>query len=173
MKQEFAISQTKAAAAGSLRDSLGAVSAALSAIPDNVVRLPSNMADAFLMVDPVLSMLHRQLLDARANNAALEAMCGGDAMMEALAMQVSALEEAYAARMAALKKRREEGRKNNARDSRRKKVSNVVVTNPFEVRERMETPKRQNDSLWLWVLIVAYMANQATMRTSGPRLDAA
>lgn len=173
MKQEFAISQTKAAAAGSLRDAMGAASAALSAIPDNVVRLPSSMADAFLLIDPTLSMIHRQLLDARANNAALEAMCGGDALVEALNFQIAALEEAYAARMAALKKRREEGRKNSARNSRRKKVSNMAVINPFEVRERKETPKRQNDSLWLWVLIAAYLANQATMRTSGPRLDAA
>lgn len=175
MKQEFAISQSKAAAQGSLRDALGAVSAALSALPDNVVRLPNTAAGAFLLVDPVLSSIHRQLLDARAHNAALAAMLGhADPMIEALDVQVAALEEAYALRMAALKKRREEGRKNSTRTNRRdERVSKVVVQSLPEVRGQTETQKRRDDTLWLWVLLAVMMQTQAAMHKNGPRLYAA
>ncbi|NBX65476.1 MAG: hypothetical protein EBQ96_00550 [Proteobacteria bacterium] len=173
MKQEFAISQSKAAARGTLRESLGAVSAALSAVPDNVIRMPSTAAGAFLLIDPVLSTIHRQLLDARAHYASLVALLGpSDPMIEALDVQVAALEEAYALRMAALKKRREEGRKNKTR-TKRDTVSKVVVQNLSEVRGQKGEPKRRNDTLWLWVLIAVMLANQAAMRKSGPRLDAA
>lgn len=174
MKQEFAISNTKAAAQGSLRDALGAVSAALSALPDNVVRLPSTAAGAFLLVDPVLSSIHRQLLDARAHNASLAAFVGhADPMIEALDMQVAALEEAYAMRLAALKKRREDGRKTNTRAKCCDTVSKVVVQNLPEVRGQTETPKRRDGALWLWVLIAVMTLNQATMYKNGPRLYAA
>ena len=175
MKQQFAISQSpRLAAKASLFEALGAVSAALAAVPDNVVRLPTSTADAFLLIDPVLSTIHRQLLDTRAHSATLEAMLGAnDPMMAALSMQLAALEEAYATRLAALKKRREDGRRNQRADTRDTQANNANVQNLFDVREQATAPKRQEDTLWLWVLIAAYLAHQASAKINGPRLDAA
>ncbi|MBU6235227.1 MAG: hypothetical protein KGQ41_05235 [Alphaproteobacteria bacterium] len=152
-----------AAAKKSLRDSLGAVSAVIADMPRNTV---VRMADAFLLIDPGLCIMHRQIADSRSHAEKIAALLGaGDPMMEALAAQITALEEAYAQRLAALKRKREEGRKEN-------KFHKVEVKNLPQVRGQEDQQKSNNDILWLWMFLML-LANQASMKKSGPRLEAA
>lgn len=152
---------------------MGAVSAALSAIPDNVVKMPSSIAEAFLLIDPALSILNRQLLDARGHLAQIAKMFGdADPMMDALHAQITALEDAYAMRLAALKRRREESERGLKHADTGKKVYKLEVENLSGVRGQTETQSRNSDALWLWVFL-ALLAHQASMKKSGPRLDAA
>ena len=160
----------KDAAKTSLRESMGAVAAVLSATPDNIVRMPKNVAELFLLTDPALSMIHRQLLDARAHNARIALMLGAaDPMMEALSLQITALENAYAARLAALKRRREEGR---AAQKERNRFTKVIVEKLPYVRAQLEKQTQRENTLWSWIFYML-LANQTFTKTYGPRLDAA
>ncbi len=156
----------------SLKSLMADVSNVLDAIPDNVVRMPSNLAEAFLLVDGVLSILNRQLLDARANYNKISALLGpNDPMMDALNMQIAALEQAYAARMAALIRRREEGQRSHA--AKDNDIQKLEVTNLSEVRQQVERRGHKNDILWSWMLFLL-LVNQTSMTVkSGPRLEAA
>lgn len=144
----------KGRAKASLEDSLGAVAQVLSALPNTVVRMPSNAADAFLLIDPVLSTIHRQLLDARANSAQMAAMFGaGDAMAEAIEFQIAALTRAYDERLAALRKKREESAR--ALKGTRKDELMTEEKKPADVRRRVADDRRRNNgTLWLWAILI-------------------
>lgn len=161
----------KGLAKTSLMECMGAVSAALAAMPDNVVRMPASSLEAFLLVDPALSMLNRQLLDARRNTAQLAALFGGaDPMLDALNAQIAALEAAYAERLALLRKKREEGR---AKKAATEQIYKTEGSKPLEVRQ-MEAKRRHNhDALWLWALFLMMTASKPAVKNYGPKLDAA
>lgn len=164
----------------SLTETMAAVSGILDAIPDNIVSMPSSLAEAFLAIDPVLTILNRQLMDARRHHDRVAAMAGaGGAMTEALNLQICALEQAYGARMAALLRRRREGRdalshtRADADKAERKDFKELEATAQTDVRRPGEKPHDEKDSLWLW-LVLAYMISQTSMhRKSGHRLEAA
>lgn len=143
-------------AQASLLDSLGAVQAAIAMMP-SVMPAPRNMSDIFMMADPVLSSLNRSILDGRANLAQIVAMCGpGDPMAEALSYQISAIEKAYAERLAALRRKRDESKRamDRAMD---KKILNSAEDQKLHVVRTQPQPERRRDNaaLWLWVLLIA------------------
>lgn len=144
----------KGRAKASLTESLSAVSAALDSMPDNVVKMPGSLRDTFLLIDPVLSGLNRQLLDARAHIAAIIAEFGyGDPMAEALMYQMAALERAYCERLYALRKKREEGE-----SAVKGEVSTEEKTMP-EVRQHQEYHVRQNHGA-MWSLAALFLIHR-------------
>jgi len=162
--------EIKGRARVSLEGSLSSVSAALDAMPDNVVKMPGNLTQAFLLVDPVLSGINRQLMDARANIAAIISEFGyGDPMAEALMYQMAALERAYCERLYALRKKREDGEKGiTAEISTEEKMAK-------EVRYSHEYTARQNHgAMWsLAALFLMMNRHSASSKTNGPVLNAA
>jgi hypothetical protein len=156
----------------SLTALMAAVSAQLAATPANVVRMPVNIAEAFLLVDGVLSLIHRQLCDARVNRDKIAAMLG-DAnapMMEALNFQITALEQAYAERLAALTRKREEGRKNL---TPKKDLTALEGENLLDVRQQAAQKKQEKDSLWSWLIFMLLISQSSITIPNGPRLQAA
>ena len=166
-------------AQASLAECMGAVLASLRDVPDTVVKMPTCAVDAFLLVDASLSMLNRQLLDARRHAAALAAMMGpNDPMLDALEMQIGALEQAYAARLSALRRKREEGRSRaKPRDAKKEQPEHTVYktedVNRPDVREPEDATRIRNSVLWLWAL--AYLSGRTPLSViiNGPRFVAA
>jgi hypothetical protein len=160
----------KARAQATLSDSLGAVAAALASMPDNVVKMPRNTSEAFMLVDPVLSTLNKQILDARANLAQLVVMFGaGDAMVEALTYQLSALEAAYAQRLAALRKKREE----TSRGQKDKEIT-AIEKNLRDVRSQTLAQRRRNNgALWLLAVLILRDGQTSAKKGFGHVLNAA
>jgi hypothetical protein len=130
-----------------LLDSLSAVQAAIQAMP---VSGPRNLREAFSLSDPVLSMLDKQLADARSQMAKLVNAFGlGDAMAGALKLQIAALEIAYAQRMAAIRKKREDRERSVANDTHPKKDEAKIFAPQKRKRRSSETTN------WLlWVLLL-------------------
>jgi len=168
---------TKGTVQSSLMECFGTVQAVLTAMPDNVVRMPTNAADAFLLVDPALSMIHRQLADARGHNNKLTAFTAHNApMLEALDTQIAALEEAYAARLTALRGKREEGRTQlkakkdyKAFEAAPKAVPLVMHRERDDDTTRAERNKRY---FWLWAFLFLIEANNKA-EFKAPRLNVA
>ncbi len=159
----------KPRAQASLLEALSAVSAAVEAMPETgTARRSRSLSDAFMRGDAVLTTIHKSMLDARANLAALVAKYGmADAMVETLTYQLCQLEAAYAQRLALLRKRREEG-------SRAHKPIQVGEETPANVRSRPYGSYKRDDTMWL---LVAMMLMNAGMtppaRSTGHVLSAA
>ncbi len=165
------------AQASSLMDCFGTVQAVLTAMPDNVVRMPSSAADAFLLVDPALSMIHRQLADARGHNTRLNAFTANNTpMLEALDTQIAALEEAYAARLTALRGKREEGRTQLKAKKDYKTFEAAPKAVPLVMRrerdEEAARAVRNQRYLWLWAFLFLVEANSKA-EFKAPRLNVA
>ncbi|MCB1537957.1 MAG: hypothetical protein H6865_01170 [Rhodospirillales bacterium] len=134
----------------SLEDSLALVSQIVERMP--LAEDGNTVSDAFMRTDPVLTMLDRSILAARANLARMIALFGrADAMAEALETQISALERAYAERLAMLKRKREESTRKDlathklwAKEERKRDVR----TQPRAER------RRNNGALWLWAFLI-------------------
>ncbi len=137
----------------SLLDSLSAVSIAIDTMPEASVSNARSLSIQFMRTDAMLSMIHKQILDARANLAALVAKYGmSDAMVETLTYNLSALEAAYAQRLALLRKRREEGSRGN-------KTIEVGIDTRREPMRAPEKARNSNSLWWLWVLAAAERKN--------------
>lgn len=168
-------SEDRKLAQTSLLDTLGAVQQALSAMPDNVVRMPANLTEAFLLVDPTLSMLNRQRLDGRRNYAKLIDSFGlNDPMVQALSLQLAAIDMAYDERLAALRRKREEGRQQNKITFKKAKPAE---RNPNKTEEELQAVvrreqelkrRRDNGTLWLWA-VLSWRASAAFAKVHGPR----
>ena len=165
----------KGRAKGDLMGAIQQVSVMLDAMPDNVVRMPRGCVDAFLLIDPTLSIINRQLLDAKAHMATLAALFGlDDPMIEAATMQLAALEKAYADRLAALRRKREEGR-TQLRLSHKKdnEFTNAKELKPADVRRAYGENGKKNDVLWLWAFLLLVQAAGSSLKKTGPKLEAA
>jgi len=161
----------------SLMDCFGAVQAALSSLPDDALNIQSysdgGVAEAFMVADPVLASLSKQRLEAGAHFKK-QVRNGGfdDAMVEVIAAQRAAIEEAYATRLAALRRRRGEakGRKpvQDASNDDELKLQGITHKTTqdrlwkqreeerlLQIRnEDQRKQKRRNDTLWLWMLLI-------------------
>lgn len=149
--QRDAKSAAKSKGNTSLLESLGAVQNALDSIPDNIVPMPKTVSEAFTLADPVLSMLHKQLRDARGNRAKLMGF-GNDAMVEALATQITAIEIAYNTRLTALREKREASKRarNKTAEPAKPQQKEFKPAN-FAYAPR----KRKNQTLaWLWMFMI-------------------
>lgn len=139
----------------SLLECLGAVQNALNAIPDNVVPAPRTLTEAFTLIDPVLSMLHKQLREARATMAKLSAF-GHDPMIEALAFQITAIELAYTERVNALRKKREDAKRQKAAAYEAAKPQQYTPAD-FSYKPR----ERKNKNLaFVWMLLIDQQMEQ-------------
>ncbi len=139
-------------AKGSLMDALGAVQQAIAAMPEAAPEDTHFTRDAFMRTDPALTILNKQILDARSQMAKLVAMFGlGDPMVEALTLQITALEAAYAERMALLKRKREESTRKNISTHKLWAEGNGLR----DVRTRAKADCRQNNGArWLWAFLI-------------------
>lgn len=148
--QRDAKSAAKAKGNTSLLESLSAVQSALDSIPDNVVPMPKTVSEAFQLTDPVLSMLHKQLRDAKSNRARLMGF-GNDPMIEALATQITAIEIAYNTRLTALRDRREASKRAKNKTAEPAKPQQHCKPANFAYKPR----ERKNKNLaWIWMLMI-------------------
>lgn len=142
-------------AQASLLDSLGAVQKALSTLPAS---MPGRAVDAFIASDPILSMLNKQLLEARSHASQLIAAFGpGDAMLEALMVQIGAIEQAYNERLALIRKKREETSRTQKekRQLSQGKEFRTEGKSLQDVRLQMQSGTRQdNGTLWLLAFLI-------------------
>lgn len=130
----------------SLLDTLSAVSIAIDTMPEASLSNARSISIQFMRTDAMLSMIHKQILDARANLAALVTKYGmGDAMVETLTFNLSALEAAYAQRLALLRKRRAEGSRGN-------KTIEVGIDTRREPMRAQANERKPNSLWWLWAL---------------------
>lgn len=158
---ETAKKQLKGQTRLSLFESLGAVQSALAALPDNIIKAPITLAEAFIQIDPILSTLHRQLCDARAHVAQLTLMFGeGDPMVDALRLQIQAIQKAYDERMALLRRKREE----SSRKTEFEKEFKTEEKKLPKVRGQYSEQRGNNGTLWSWAFLLL-MASA----TSAPR----
>jgi hypothetical protein len=150
-------------AQASLLECLGAVQNAIAALPDNVAKAPKTLAEAFIQIDPVLSMLHRQLLDARAHIAELTLAFGpGDPMLEALMTQICAIERAYEERLAALRKKREESAAKQTSFEKEFRTEEKLL--PEVRRQNNPEHQRNNGALWLWTFLILHASATSAKR---------
>jgi hypothetical protein len=160
----------------SLLDAFGAVEAALATMPDEALNTRTDMAEAFLVADPVLATLKRQKADADSNYKKLVRTYGfNDAMVEAQSFQRAAIEEAYATRLAALRRRRGEtqGSKGQVHvrdvsDEGELKLQGITrkatedrLRNKREedrllaiAQDEQRANEQRNDTLWLWAFLM-------------------
>lgn len=132
----------------SLLDSLGAVSVAIAAMPEDSRPTAKSISEQFMRTDVLLSALYKQILDARANLAALVAKYGmGDAMVDTLTFNLSALEAAYAQRLSLLRKRREE-------QSRGAKTIDLAEEAKAKAWAQPYQEPRKRNSLWFLAAIM-------------------
>src|SRR5690606_27063954 len=90
------------------------VQTALADMPDTM-RAPSSLSEAFMAIDPVLSGMNRQMLDADQHfNKLVAAFGSDDAMVEIASAQRDALKQAYHTRLQALRRKREDSRRAHA-----------------------------------------------------------
>jgi hypothetical protein len=154
-----------------LLESLGSVQAALAALPDNVVPLPRNLSEAFALSDPILSMLGKQLADARSQMIQLaQAFGAGDAMAEAMALQITAIETAYAERMGALRRNREERDRQTQTGTAHKSDCQAKMFTPEQYDADRKDRRRGNDSTFWWWALLFTIDTRAPMRSPGLRV---
>lgn len=153
----------KPQAQSSLLDVLSAVQIAIDTMPEAHLPNAKSISAQFMRTDATLSMLYKQILEARANLAALVAKYGlSDAMAETLTFNLSALEAAYAQRLALLRKRREEGSRGN-------RTIEVGIDTRREPMQAKGGERRNNTLWWLWALAAIDQTNRPGVPVPGLR----
>jgi len=155
-----------------LMDSFSAVQQIISEMPEAAFSAPSDMADAFLRTDPVLSTLQKQKNEADTHyKKAVRANGFDDAMVEAVIFQRAAIEDAYSTRLAALRRHRSEQTGRSAKqasndDQLRQEQNTRKATQDrlriqreederlMRINDEQRMKKKRNDTLWSWAFLM-------------------